>query len=174
MDRQAIRARDAIAATVVIRDFKPYDFQSDCPCGEKPAVTTATGSKLRPLLGLRLLIVEDTWLVADTLAVHLEAAGARVQGPFASNARAMAFLEKQPVDFALVDLNLTDGFADQVIEALIARGIPYAVLTGYRALPTNVDEHAVASLKKPFDMTELIDILARHAIAGPNVGTTRR
>ena len=132
-------------------------------------MTAATGSKLRALLGLRLLIVEDTWLVADTLAVHLEAAGARVQGPFASNARAISFLEEQSVDFALVDLNLVDGFADKVIEALLARGIPYAVLTGFRALPTNIDEQAVASLKKPFDMAELIDILGRYAIAGRSV-----
>ncbi len=128
---------------------------------------STVGDNKRPLLGLRVLIVEDSWLVADTLAVQLEERGAKVHGPFATVARTIEFLKTHDVDFALVDLNLVDGFADKVIDMLIARSVPYAILTGYRALPTNVDESAVAFLKKPFDMAELIDILDRYAIARP-------
>lgn len=139
----------------------------DLQCGGHSVADSKIGeenSSSRSLLGLRVLIVEDSWLVADTLAVQLEERGARVQGPFSTVARTLEFLKTNDADFALVDLNLIDGFADKVIEVLVARNVPYAILTGYRALPTNVDEAAVAFLKKPFDMAELIDILSRYAV----------
>jgi CheY-like chemotaxis protein len=125
----------------------------------------------RPLLGLRLMIVEDTWLVADMLSVKLEEAGAQVQGPFPTGARAIECLRDGAMDFALVDLNLSDGFADDLVDALVEKNIPYAILTGYRALPTNADERAVAVLKKPFDPVELIDLLTRHVRSVPDDGT---
>ena len=132
-------------------------------------VEKTTPGAIRPLLGMRLLVVEDAWVAADLLTMQMEEAGANVQGPFATTAKAIEFLQQEPADFALIDLNLADGFADDLVDALVERDVPYAILTGYRALPTNADEHAVASLKKPYDADELIGILGRHVKIKPDV-----
>ena len=112
------------------------------------------------LAGRRVLIAEDSWLTADTLSVLLEAEGARVVGPSATCAGALAYLEREAVDFALVDMGLGDAFADRLAEELVARTIPFFVLTGYSALPTNADERAIKVIRKPIDKRVLIDLLS--------------
>jgi DNA-binding response OmpR family regulator len=70
------------------------------------------------LFGLRVLIAEDQWLTADTLAVLLEEEGATVIGPCATTVSAMKRIGTEPVDFALVDMGLKDRFSDPVIRNL--------------------------------------------------------
>lgn len=111
------------------------------------------------LVGLRVLIAEDLWVIADNLSVLLEEEGARVVGPAASNRHAIDLLRGESVDFALVDMNLKDAFADELTQKLIQRSIPYAIVTAYEALPTNADEGAVKVLKKPIDRNELVALL---------------
>lgn len=115
------------------------------------------------LLALRVLIAEDSWLFADTLAVLLEEEGAHVLGPFGTVAKALACLDNEAVDFAIVDLSLGDGFADRLVDNLVTRRVPHAIVTGYQALPTDADRAAVAMLRKPCDTGELIDLLSRFA-----------
>ena len=115
------------------------------------------------LLALRVLIAEDSWLFADTLAVLLEEEGAQVLGPFGTVAKALACLDNEAVDFAIVDLSLGDAFADRLVDNLVARRVPHAIVTGYQALPTDADRAAVAMLRKPCDTGELIDLLSRFA-----------
>ncbi len=115
------------------------------------------------LLAMRVLIAEDSWLFADTLAVLLEEEGAHVLGPFGTVDKAVSCLRDEDVDFAIVDLNLGDAFADRLVDRLVARQVPYAIVTGYQALPTNADRAAVAMLRKPCDTRELIDLLSRFA-----------
>ena len=115
------------------------------------------------LLALRVLIAEDSWIVADTLAVLLEEEGAYVVGPFATVAEAIEGVRTEAVDFAVVDLNLGDTFADGLVDNLVARNIPYAIVTGYLALPTDADRGAIATLHKPCNAKALIDLLSRYA-----------
>lgn len=112
---------------------------------------------------MNILIAEDDWLLADTLAVMLEERGARVIGPTPSAKIATDLVTKSKVDFALVDMNLQDSFSDPLVETLQARGIPFAILTAYRDLPTNCGEHAVATLHKPVDQAKLFDVLQSFA-----------
>ena len=115
------------------------------------------------LLEMRVLIAEDSWLFADTLAVLLEEEGAHILGPFGTVCQAMDCLSGEDVDFALVDLNLGDAFADRLVDSLVARQVPYAIVTGYQALPTTADRAAVAMLRKPCDTKQLIDLLSQFA-----------
>lgn len=119
------------------------------------------------LLGLRVLIAEDSWLIADTLSVLLEEEGARVVGPSASSEGALQLLEEEDANFALVDMSLSDTFADRIIEKLVDRSIPFAIITGYGALPTNVDAPAVRVFRKPVDRKLLIDLLSGYAPRSP-------
>jgi AmiR/NasT family two-component response regulator len=115
------------------------------------------------LIGLRVLIAEDQWLTADTLAVLLEEEGARVIGPCPTTVSAMKRIATEPVDFALVDMGLKDRFSDPVIQKLDAERIPYAVITGFNFLPTNAHDSAVAVIKKPIDKGGLIKLLSPFA-----------
>lgn len=119
-----------------------------------------TGGGFGRLTGLRVLIVEDAWVIADTLAVALESEGARVVGPAPSGASAAALLQEEEADIALVDMSLSDGFADELVDDLTRRGIPFVIITGFEALPTNCDARALAVLRKPVSQCAIVNLLS--------------
>jgi DNA-binding NtrC family response regulator len=119
--------------------------------------SVAEGGKLS---GLRVLIAEDQWLLADTMAVLLEEEGATVIGPCPTTVGAMKRIDSEPVDFALVDMGLKDTFSDPLIEKLEAQRIPYAVITGFEFLPTNAHEGAIEVIKKPISKKALFELLS--------------
>lgn len=114
-----------------------------------------------PLKGLRVLVVEDDAFVAHSIGLILEEEGARLLGPCSNIADARRFLEDRRVDFVLVDLNLPDGFADDFVDDARRLGIPFAIITGFQALPTNADEGAVGVFIKPIRRQALIAMLAK-------------
>lgn len=84
------------------------------------------------LSGLHILVVEDEYLLADDLRTQLGQAGAEVVGPFATVAQAAAWLARgATIDFALLDINLGGTLIFKLVDALRARAIPIAFLTGY-------------------------------------------
>ena len=85
--------------------------------------------------GLRVLLVEDTWIIAQTYAGLLEPLGITVLGPAANVTEARALLDNDDVHVALVDMNLQGEPADALIEALGKRGVPVVVITGYEVVP---------------------------------------
>lgn len=116
------------------------------------------------LTGMRILIAEDDWLIADTLAVLLEEQGAKIVGPSPDTGHAIALLNDAAViDFALVDMSLRDGFSDELIHNLNELSIPFAIITAYHALPTNCGDRAVATLLKPVDHRKLFELLSLYA-----------
>ena len=119
------------------------------------------------LSGMRVLVAEDVWIYADTLCVILEEQGAVVLGPCNTAAKAMEIVRHTEIDFALVDMGLADTFADNLVVEINARGIPYAIVTGYQNLPTNADANAVGVLQKPLKAKALVDLLADFAKPRP-------
>ncbi len=112
------------------------------------------------LSGARILIAEDAWLIAEALSLLLEEEGAKVVGPSATAAEAIELLGENDVNIALIDMSLQDAFADTLVDELLARKVPYMILTGFGALPTNADQDALMVLRKPIDKVALIDILS--------------
>jgi DNA-binding NtrC family response regulator len=110
---------------------------------------------------LRVLVIEDSWNVANRIASILEAAGATVLGPVPSVERALEVIRSETVNLALVDMNLREAFADDVITELVNRKIPYIIVTAYEMLPTNADTYAAAVVRKPVDADELVALVAR-------------
>jgi two-component SAPR family response regulator len=90
-------------------------------------------SARQPLSGLKVLIVEDQFLIADDLSRAVTRLGAMVVGPCPTVAIAQATLADQPVDFAVLDLNLRGDQVFPVAEELARRAIPFAFATGYEA-----------------------------------------
>ncbi len=110
--------------------------------------------------GLRVLVVEDDYLVAMLLVDALEDLGCRVVGPFGSVSRALEGLEARTFDVALVDINLQGEKATPVMERLSQLGYPFAIASGTGA---EHDEPApMPRLEKPFRVSDVEHVL--HAL----------
>ena len=127
----------------------------------KRAPAPGTGEYAANLHGMRVLIVEDKWVVAQRIKSMLEVAGATALGPVPTVEGALDYIRTEAIDAATIDMNLRDGFADDVVEELVAKRIPYIVVTGFEALPSNHDHHAIGVLHKPVEGRALVDLL-RH------------
>jgi len=118
--------------------------------------------------GLRVLVVEDTLLVAEVIAEILEEGGGTVVGPVARVERALDLICEAPVDAAVLDINLAGELSFPIAAELAARDIPYVFLTGY-------DDEAVVPpayraaprLAKPFQARELVAFLAEQFASHP-------
>lgn len=121
------------------------------------------GDVSKTLAGLDVMVVEDSWNVANTIKSILEAAGANILGPYPTVAESLAKAEFAPMNIALVDLNLRDDFADALVERLADKGIPYVIVTAYEALPTSAYYRAAAVLQKPVDAGEIVSAVERFA-----------
>lgn len=78
------------------------------------------------------MLVEDEVLIALDLASQLEDEGYTVSGPFKTAASALASLDKERPDAALLDFNLSSEQTGEVVaDRLVELNIPFAFLTGY-------------------------------------------
>ena len=92
------------------------------------------------LAGLRILIVEDEFLLAMELETLLQRGGCTVLGPASSVGQALAVLDGEQPELALLDVNLKGERATPVAAALQARDVPFVLITGYSALQLSEPE----------------------------------
>jgi CheY-like chemotaxis protein len=108
------------------------------------------------LLGLRVLVVEDSWHVATAVQSLLRSYGAEVAGPVASTAEAERLVAERIPDVAIVDINLRGGeLAYDLIDKLSDLAVRVVVMSGYSALRQHQDKVA-AVLHKPITEAELL------------------
>jgi DNA-binding response OmpR family regulator len=108
------------------------------------------------LAGKRVLVVEDTWVVANSLQSLLEEAGLVVFGPSATIADAERLVSEQVPQLAVVDLKLNGEMAHDLIDCLHDRGVSVVVVSGLVSKPP---AKAAAILQKPFSEDALIETL---------------
>lgn len=99
----------------------------------------------------RILVVEDEVLVAMQVKEDLESSGHIVLGPAQTVDQGIAFVEREQIDFAFLDLQLGDELSTPIAEHLLRRGVPFAFTTGfddYSILPKQF--HQVPCLTKPY------------------------
>lgn len=111
--------------------------------------------KARPLLGLRVLVVEDDYFIALELCTALRAAGADVIGPARDLESGLAAVRREHIDCGVLDINLQGRMGFQIATELRARDIPAIFATGYNssALPAELAD--MPRLEKPVDLTAL-------------------
>lgn len=115
------------------------------------------------LTGLRVLVVEDMFLVAELIQGELEDRGCHVVGPVGHLAQGLALAESEALHGAFLDLNLAGESSLPIAKALEARGVPYIFITGYDDLTALPAEYrASPRLAKPFDPRELGAMVAKH------------
>ena len=108
------------------------------------------------LTGKRVLVVEDTWVVAEALQSLLEEAGLVVAGPSATVAHAERLVSEKVPQLAVVDLKLNGEMAHDLIDCLHDRGVSVVVVSG---LVSNPPAKAAAIVEKPFSGEALIETL---------------
>ena len=107
------------------------------------------------LTGCRLLVVEDEYFIADDIARAIRRIGAEVVGPVARRKDAMALIEGERLDAAVVDINLQGEAAFQLADALAERGVPFVFATGYTEATVPSRYRAVPRWEKPFNADDL-------------------
>ncbi len=119
------------------------------------------------LEGLRVLVVEDEFLVATLIEDMLRSAGCVVSGPVPRLAEALDAVHRGTFDAAVLDVNLAGDRIDPVADVLSRRNVPFVFVTGYGTggLPAMYAERP--RLSKPFKMTDLLDLLSS-VVAPPN------
>lgn len=119
----------------------------------------------KSLSGKRILIVEDEFFLALELEDYLRAAGADTVGPCSDLASAVAASRREPVDLAVLDVNLNGTMVYPLADELLARGLPFVFVTGYSAanLPERFRESPLVT--KPYDPAALVRIVTAVAAA---------
>lgn len=113
------------------------------------------------LSNLRILVVEDQYLVADELARLLKRRKAEVLGPVPSLERALEALKLAEPDIALLDINLGGHTVYPVAEMLRRRGVPIIFVTGYAASAIRDDFADTPYIDKPFNLVRLMTEIER-------------
>jgi ferritin-like metal-binding protein YciE/ActR/RegA family two-component response regulator len=114
-----------------------------------------------PLLGLRILLAEDDYLIADDVARMLERRGADVVGPVSTVADASRLAVSAALDGAVLDVNLRGDMVWPVADMLRARHVPTVFLTGYGVASCPDRYGDLPWLSKPILMSELVASLSR-------------
>jgi two-component SAPR family response regulator len=103
------------------------------------------------LRGCRVLLVEDDFLVAETMRDVLEGLGMEVVGPIGWVEEALLFIEANPgaFDAAVIDINLHGAQSYPIAEVLCARHVHFVFTTGYSSSAISERFRAYPRCEKP-------------------------
>lgn len=121
---------------------------------------TAASQGAGRLAGLNVLVAEDSFPIALVIETALEAEGAATVGPVASLEEARRLAGDSEVDLAVVDLQLGDQSALDLIHQLAGAGVTTVVATG-RELDQEMQTmvRGITVLKKPYTAAQLVETL---------------
>jgi CheY-like chemotaxis protein len=108
----------------------------------------------------RILVVEDEMLIGMLLEDMLADMGHTVVGVIPRVNDALAAVQREAFDLAILDVHLNGQAVYPVAESLISKGIPFVFATGYgeRGLPEQYRNRPI--LQKPFAKEDLERTLA--------------
>ncbi len=118
------------------------------------------------LQGVRVLVVEDEYLVASLIGDMLQLAGCVVCGPVPRLAQALDAASNEACDVAVLDINLAGQWSYPVAEILARRNVPFVFVTGYNANAMPAEFARRPRVNKPFKMSELLTVLS-DMVSGP-------
>jgi two-component system, chemotaxis family, sensor kinase Cph1 len=106
--------------------------------------------------GARVLLVEDNAMIAAEVVEALDAMGAVVVGPVGRLAAALRLIETEPVDVALLDVDLNGTKVWPLAEQLASRSVPFCFASGYDpslVVPPKLRDRQ--TLNKPYTLRKL-------------------
>ena len=113
------------------------------------------------LSGRRVLVIEDEIMVSWLLEDMLAGLGCAVVGPAMRISQALAIIDTENIDAAVLDVNLNGEKSYRVADALAAHGVPFTFSSGYTRDTLPVAYQNVAMLHKPFKRSDLGDMLGK-------------
>ncbi len=108
----------------------------------------------KPLSGLRVLVAEDEYFVAQDVAIALAQCGAQIVGPVATLPEAME-LAREPLDAAVLDINLRGMLVYPLADLLASRGVALVFATGYGAAAIPARFEHIRRCEKPVEIGEI-------------------
>ena len=119
------------------------------------------------LEGKSVLVVEDDYFMASEMAAAVRDAGGTALGPVPDVEGALAIIESQTVDAAVLDIHLGEETSFPIAAKLKARGVRVVFVTGYDDwfLPNELDD--VTVYRKPADPDNVVRVLFEPRQAKP-------
>ena len=103
----------------------------------------------------RILIVDDEPLIAIMVAEWVQDLGHEVAGPCHNAASALAQVEAEPPDAAIVDVKLGSGSGYTVADCLAKKKIPFVFATGHAEGSLLPQFSGTPVLVKPYDFEDV-------------------
>ena len=121
-------------------------------------MTSETGRKTA---NLRILIVEDEYLVAEEISETLRGIRINVVGPVGMIQEAYQAVQDTSLDCAVMDINIGEGASFPLIDVLIQRSVPVLLMTGYDQEELPMKYRSLPLVQKPLLRGELARALGR-------------
>jgi CheY-like chemotaxis protein len=111
------------------------------------------------LTGRRILLIEDSPVVAPYTVDVLEELGCVVVGPAPNMASARDLLENEQFDAAILDVHIRGERVFPLCELLEARGVPFVLSSGYAdwQMPDKWEDRP--RLQKPYTLDQVESVL---------------
>jgi DNA-binding NtrC family response regulator len=121
----------------------------------------------RILANRRILVAEDEGLIALDVEAMLQGFGCEVVGPLSELEDILLAIQAQPLDGALLDVNLRGRQVFDILPEFISRNIPVVLTSGYDDASLFPDAfRELPRICKPFDQSTLhrvcISTIGRH------------
>ncbi|MEM6902231.1 MAG: HWE histidine kinase domain-containing protein, partial [Pseudomonadota bacterium] len=143
------------------------DIQHATPLGPARPETGSLTTRLdqgdqaaRQRLLKRVLLVEDSMLIAMGTEQHLDKLGAERVFLTANNSDGIRYVEREHPTLCILDINLDGDVSTPVAEALVAANIPFVLATGYGSADGFLSKFPkVPLITKPYGMEELTEAI---------------
>jgi DNA-binding response OmpR family regulator len=112
------------------------------------------------MIGKRVLVVEDEYLVAEDVRRWLQDRGAEVIGPAARIARARSLIASHRIDAAVLDINVAGELVFPAADALSERRIPFLFMSAFDRSIIPARFAHVQLLQKPISLDTLAQAMA--------------
>ena len=109
--------------------------------------------------GRRILVVEDSPVVAPFTAEALSDLGCEVVGPAPNMAAARDLVDGEEFDAAIMDIHIRGERVFPLCEALSAKGVPFVLTSGYADWQMPDKWQDVPRLQKPYTIDQMQDAL---------------
>jgi CheY-like chemotaxis protein len=119
-------------------------------------------------VSVRVLVVEDEFMIGLDISEQLAEAGFQVVGPALSVAKAVRLVAEPGCDVAVLDVNLGSETSGPIARKLRASGTPFVVVTGYSADNLPPWFHDAIIVTKPYRIADLVSALRKCADVMPN------
>lgn len=141
-------------------EFAPEGLSWAIEIGAGEGALPERRGNARPRGRGRILVLEDESLIALDLAEALERAGFCVVGPVRSTATALALIEAEGCDAAVLDVDLGTETSEAVALRLGELGVPFLTVSGFSRRQKPPALQRAEELAKPLDHAALVARLA--------------